>query len=216
MKKLTSIILLACLTLAASAQDGAIKVNSTGAKPTITDFAKAYLGTLTNDEDVEECEREGMGIYTNMETAISRQSKGLPLKENETLTIDTRNGYLLYEWRYGNDMSRVEMCFWNEADGKHKLFACSRETFSDRRYVCGQFDDHSFYRYNNATKKMTYVDAEEIGFYEATKDIDGGFMSIELPRVGKNISVTVWFQDGKKLNRTLKWNGGKFTHEQRP
>ena len=47
------------------------------------------------------------------------------------------------------------MCYWNEADGKHKLFAYNVGCYQNGTYSPGQFDGLTFYRYNNATKQMT-------------------------------------------------------------
>ncbi|MBO4723300.1 MAG: hypothetical protein J5629_10290 [Muribaculaceae bacterium] len=105
-------------------------------------------------------------------------------------------------------MGKVEMCYWNEADGKHKLFAYNVAFFTDGKFDPGQFDGIQFYRYNNATKKMTYCDAP--GF-DARMRVDGAYVTYSLPRTGKDIIVTYWYDNGTKKQKTLKWNGCKFS-----
>ena len=54
MKKNLLLFIFACFTLSTMAQEDVIRVNYKGAKPTITDFAWAYL--FSDDED--ECDQE--------------------------------------------------------------------------------------------------------------------------------------------------------------
>ena len=112
MKRLSLAIIFACFTLAVAAQEG-FRVDYQGTRPTIKDFVKAYLTSILSEE-VEECEAEGLGIYESLQRAITNKEKGLPLDEGETLTIDTKNGFLLYEQARDENLSRIEMCFWNE------------------------------------------------------------------------------------------------------
>ena len=97
------------------------------------------------------------------------------------------------------------MCYWNEADGKHKLFACSRWSFENGKAVLGQYDGLSFYRYDNATKKMARCNTP--GF-----DVEYLDKAYALPRTGKDITVTTWDKNGKKTQKTLKWNGHGFSY----
>ena len=203
MKKLSLAIVFACCTLAVAAQEDGFRVNYQGAKPTIKDFAKAYLASLFTD--VEECDLEGLGMYADLQDAIKRQGKGLPLEANSTLTIDQKNGFLVYEHKHSEYLSRIEMCYWNEADGKHKLFACNRWSFENDKPMMGQFDVLSFYRYDNATKKMSWC--ETPGF-----DVEYLNKSYALPRTGKDITVTTWDDNGKKTQKILKWNGRGFSY----
>ena len=97
------------------------------------------------------------------------------------------------------------MCYWNEADGKHKLFACNRWSFENGKPMMGQYDYLGFYRYDNATKKMSWC--ESPGF-----DVEYFNKSYALPRTGKDITVTTWEDNGKKTQKTLKWNGHGFCY----
>ena len=207
MKRLSLAIMFVICTLAMTAQD-TIRVNYQGAKPTISDFITAYL-TPTYGEDGE-CDSEAMNGIRN---AWERHRKGLKQQEGDTFTLDVKNGFAVYEYKYFEGecefMTRIEMCFWNEADGKHKLFAYNHMFYRDGQYYPGQYDGLTFMRYNNATKTMKYhSDAGVQAVYEAkSPSVECSFA---LPRSGKDIIVTLWNENGKKTQKTLKWNGHGF------
>ena len=203
MKRLSLAIFFACCTLAIAAQEDGFRVNYQGAKPTIKDFALAYITSLSSE--AEECDAEGMYLYENLQDAIKCQAKGLPLEANRTLTIDQKNGFLVYEQKQMEYLSRIEMCYWNEADGKHKLFACNRWSFENGKPRLGQYDVLDFYRYDSATKKMSWC--EPPGF-----EVEYFNKSYGLPRTGKDITVTTWGDNGEKTQKTLKWNGHEFSY----
>ena len=120
------------------------------------------------------------------------QEKGQQLEKNKTLTIDLKNGFLVYEEKDDYYLYRIEMCYWNEADGKHKLFACSRWSFENGKAILGQYDGLSFYRYDNATKKMSRCNTP--GF-----DVEYLNKSYALPRTGKDIFI------GSDISK-VEWN----------
>ena len=206
MKRLSLTLLIACCALALTAQD-AIRVKYKGAKPTIRDFVTAFVATTENVGEEESCNE----VLNAVAYAWDRHEKGLPMEEGVTLTIDEKNGYVLYECRSEYEsiehLLRVEMCYWNEADGKHKLFAYNVASFIDGRCEAGQYDGLDFYRYDNAKKIMTYC--EDRRGTEAVYKYDVRH-SYTLPRKGKDITVTLWYDSGKKV-KTLKWNGKRFT-----
>ena len=68
-----------------------------------------------------------------------------------------------------------------------------------------KYDVLSFYRYDNATKKMSWCESPGFGVEYFNK-------SYALPRTGKDIIVTTWHEDGKKTQKTLKWNGHGFSY----
>ena len=203
MKRIALTILFVCCTLALAAQDG-IKVNYQGEKPTISDFAWAFL-SVDNGED--ELEGEADESFNAIKQAWIRHREGLPQEENETLTVDEKNGFVLYEWRYEENLLRIEMCFWNESDKKHKLFAYNVGYYSNGKYSPGQFDGIVFCRYDNAKGEMTYY--ESPGFEVEYSTEDGSWVSYDLPRSGKDITVNYWL-NGKRTQKTLKWDGQKF------
>ena len=204
MKRISLAIIFACCTLALAAQE-AIRVNYQGAKPTISDFAWAFLSNaVIEDED---------GMFDESTNAVKQawiqHRKGLPQSEDMTLTIDQKNGYAVLESRQGEHLGRWEMCYWNEADGKHKLFAYNVAWFQNGKYSPGQYDGIIFYRYNNATKIMTPCDDTGVDIVYRSEDNVLG--SYALPRVGKDIIVTLWYDNGKTKKKTLKWNGRRFS-----
>ena len=203
MKRDSLAIIFAICTMVLAAQDG-IRVNYQGASPTIGDFVSAFV-TFHDDAEEEDCYDEAFNAVSYV---WERYHKGIPLEEGETLTIDEKNGYVVYESRSEfeseENMMRAEMCYWNEADGKHKLFAYSVWCFTNGKPRLGQFDGITFFRYNNATKRMIVCDPPgfEVKYFDT---------SYALPRTGKDIIVTTWGKDGKKEERALKWNGYQFT-----
>ena len=203
MKKLLLAIVFAFCTLAVSAQD-AIQVNYTGAKPTISDFAWAFL-SVDNGED--ELEGETDESFNAIKQAWIRHREGTPQDEHETLSIDEKNGFVLYEWKYEENMLRIEMCYWNESDQKHKMFAYNVSCFQNDKYSPGQFDGLVFCRYDNAKRELTYCEAP--GFEVEYGTDDGAWVSYDLPRSGKDITVNYWHAN-KKTQKTLKWNGHGF------
>lgn len=208
MRRITFIFIFACCALALVAQD-VIKVNFKGSKPTISDLAWAYLSDYVYDEDDDDCLDE---VRSSVKNAWALYRKGAPLNEGEKLNVDNKNGYAIYEFRSEyesvEDLCQVEMCYWNESDGKHKLFAYNVKCFTNGNYSPGQFDGLLFYRYNNATKKMTYY--EMPGFTASLRTEDGAYITYSLPRTGKDIIVTLWYDNGAKKQKTLKWNGRRF------
>lgn len=206
MKKVSLTFFLICCTLMMAAQDSPIKVNYRGATPTISDFVWAYLCEIVKDGDDVDCDNESERAFKN---AWIRHRKGQPQEENVTLTVDEKNGYVCYESRYEEHLLKVEACYWNEADKKHKLFALNVACFKDGIYNPGQFDGIAFYRYTNATKKM--FETEDVGFETTLMTDDGAWRSFALPRSGKDIVETNWWTEtGKQKQRTLKWNGRRF------
>lgn len=201
--RLLAVLAVLLCTIGMQAQD-AISVHYKGAHPTISDFVTAFVSSRDLADDDDCCSDES---FNAMGYVWDQHLKGIPMGENQTLTVDEKNGYVLYESSYEYesvvDLLRIEMCYWNEADGKHKLFAYSVWCFRNGKPALGQFDGLSFYRYDNATKMMTRCDPPgfEVKYYNT---------SYELPRTGKDIIVTTWDDGGKKEDRTLKWNGHRF------
>ncbi len=198
--------------LAMFAQEEAIRVDFIGKQPTIRDFLQAYLQSLPDINDLDECDVEGMHLLEDFRHTVLYQGEGIALEPSEKLEIDLKNGYVCYEQRHEGELSRIEMCYWNESDGKHKLFACVRQTFDNGWYVAGQFDDMEFFRYNNATKTMKGISHEEIGVDAVNEESSNMnvLRSISLPRKGKDIEVTWWDKNGECGASLLKWNGHGF------
>ena len=202
MRRIALAIILSCLTLSLMAQSG-IKVNYKGSRPTVTDFAWAAFPSL-NYEDEEE---SGDRPWRTLENAMKRHSKGLAQEEGEKLDIDSKNGYILFEHAGDENVDyifRLEVCYWNESDGKHKLIAFNNmASYTDGKPCLTEMSGIDFYRYDNATKRMVRCDPP--GF---EIEYDGIY---ELPRIGKDIIYTKWNDDGTTKRKVLKWNGRRFS-----
>ena len=204
MKKILAILAMVAMTLTSSAQEGGIRVNYQGSKPSISNFVTAFLNSRSEGDD--DCTDES---FNAVQQAWNNHLKGKKLMANETLNVDEKNGFVLYEIKHSEHVLRVEMCYWNEADQKHKLFAYNVGCYQNGKYSAGQFDGLTFYRYNNATKKMAVT--FETGFDVEYGTDDGCWASYALPRTGKDIIVTYWKNNTKKQQKTLKWQGSKFS-----
>ena len=203
MKRLLLAILFACCTLALAAQEG-IPVNYQGEKPTISDFAWALLSQENDDEEEGYADES----FNAIKQAWIQHRQGLPQDEHVTLSIDEKNGFVLYEYRQDDYSLRIEMCYWNEADKKHKLIAFNVGCYSEDVYSPGQFDGLTFYRYDNATKEMVWWN--DTGFDVEYGTEDNAWVSYDLPRTGKDITVNYWYGN-KKQQKTLKWDGHRFS-----
>ena len=200
MKRLSLAIIFVCCTLAVVAQN-AIEVRFIGTSPDIIDFAWSYATANDDNEDAETDESRNA-----LKAALERYRTGESQPEGWAITVDRKAGYILLESRQSGFTNKWEMCFWNMADKKHKLFACCVELSENgKRSAPGQYDGLNFYRYDNATKIMSA--------YDAGVEVDYFNISYSLPRTGKDIIVTQWSEDGReKWQKTLKWNGSRFSN----
>ena len=191
-------MIFACCTLTMSAQES-IKVGFLGSAPDIMDFAWAYA---TADENQEDGDNDESTIALRGALECYRTGRSLP--DDMTITVDKKAGYILLVSKQGGFTSKWEMCYWNMDDKKHKLFAvCVELSENGKRTNPGQYDGLTFYRYNNATRLMKHVD---MGI-----DVQYFNISYALPRVGKDIIVTHWSENGReKWQTALKWNGHGF------
>ena len=230
--------LLLTMTMAASAQNpyADIEKNDTysdvlkfsGQKPTITDFVTYYIG-----EPIPPEEDDGMecGWICDFKDIWYKYRKNKPLttseKWTEKVTVDAKNGYAcleayfaLKEENYKRD-AKLEMCYWNCSDGKHKVVAVS-ETNSDNGQLIGpgMFGGFQLYLYNNDTRKITRANLGadvKTGYENISQDQkDGEYFRIDnntgerkkitkkeyedwtwalvtyaLPRVGNDIIATI-------------------------
>jgi hypothetical protein len=209
-RNLLSFLLLG-VALTMSAQS-LVKVKYQGAKPTINDFVSAYLApAAADDEEAMECDGEAVAW---LQQAWENHLKGQKQAEGVTVTADVKNGFVTIESKNSYDgdeqLIRVEMCYWNCADQKHKIFAFNEACFTNGKYSPGQFDGLVLFRYNNATKGMdTIADNGLAALYDSLAE--GVMPSFALPRSGKDITATLWFPSGMKQQKILKWNGNGFS-----
>lgn len=177
-----------------------IEVKSKGASPTISDFATAIL---------RHCKEEPFLDKMNEEWALYQQKR--PLRHHGRFIVDTRNGFLSYTMPIteADETLTLEMCFWNCADGKHRLLGCNVTKKCGGDYCWSEFVGCSFYLYDNAQKTMRQLLPEDIGTL-----FDGQGLSVFfLPRKGKDIRVTVLSED-ERWDEILKWNGYTFTTQE--
>ena len=170
-------------------------VNYKGARPTITDFIDALL--TDEPDETSDCD--------NWEGTWERRQRGLHEMEGEKWIVDVRNGYVRLESTHHGEMSYDEFCYWNCADGKHKIFAMNSGYVQNGKEVATECTGLCVYRYDNAKRLLTIV-----GWGLNGLGIEEGVPSdtfYRLPRTGKNLK---WFRnDGK--GGVLKWNGNGFS-----
>ena len=120
MKRIALFIFLLCSALASSAQV-TFRVSYQGAKPTISDFVTSFTSArVQTQEEYDEYDES----FNALRDVWERHRQGKPLEEEETLIVDERNGYVCYQrGPFDGWLSRYELCFWNESDGRHKVFA---------------------------------------------------------------------------------------------
>ena len=205
MKRKIMTLLLTCFTLAMSAQYVSIPVKYKGTSPNIGDFLTALLSDSDNDGDA--CESSFGEAQGAIEESWNRYKQGKAQKKNVTFIVDLNNGYILHEEKFENSKFRIELCYWNESDGKHKIVATSMYFYTNGKYNPGQYDGISFYRYSNSTKKLTdkYNFKTEFPYSD-----DNGGITYTLPRTGKDIIATTWCKNGTKKQKTIKWRGNGF------
>ena len=68
MKRLSIAIIMAFSMLAMMAQEETIRVDYSGKQPTIKDFLQAYLQSLPDINDLDECDVEWMSLFENFDT----------------------------------------------------------------------------------------------------------------------------------------------------
>ena len=121
MKRLSFAIMLTLCTMGVWAQEG-IKVEFQGASPNIFDFAWSYF--LNYDPNTEDYE-----ATTGIRDALERYLQNENQDDNVTLIVDKKAGFISYEHLHQGHAQLIELCFWNEADKKHKLFAYSNWSY---------------------------------------------------------------------------------------
>ena len=175
------------------------QLTSETADPGIGDFVDFYF----NEGEVLP---ELLGA---IHTAWRRFKLGKTLPANTSLTLDRKNGYMRYErkWRDGCN-SVAEMCFWNCADGQHKMVALSIATYENGSYLSGQYDGFDFYRYDAATRRMEILQLDDI-YSGDNAWLDMSATALSLPRRGKDIVARRYEPKGVET-MVLRWTGSGF------
>lgn len=199
-KYLFTIILLLGATVCIHAQDEPLTVNFKGSKPGISDF----VTTILSQEELG----EALGV---MAANWENYMKGKPLSEGTTITVDSPNGYVRYDVKHlEGEHLYIEFCYWNCADGKHKLIAENITLLVNGEPVDTELTGISFYWYDNDSHKLNYKYAFELG-----DEVDAAYSATgcmrNLPRQGKTIEF-VYFTSNGKITKKLTWNGSKFVN----
>lgn len=209
MKRELSVIIFAYFALVLSAQD-VIKVNHEDKKPTISDFAWAYLSSYVYDGNDESSFNEEIQRFKQ---AWILHTQGTTQKKGEYLFIDSKHNHLCFSHDENHINTNVEMRFWNESDKKHKLLAISVSRFKIPQYTPEQSSDIRFYHYNNDTKEMTYCGNRPPGINEKFFK-DGCHVTYTMSATGKykgkDIVATFWDEDGDYRSFFFKWSGREF------
>ena len=133
--------------LTMSAQDG-FKVKFEGVAPDIMDFALAYFTFM--DDDPENTPDEWMnGVRKSLQCYLTGDEQ----PQGFTITVDKKAGYILIKQtdKDGEFTHRYEMCYWNMADQKHKLFALNVELWQEGM----RLNPITVTKWNEATGKKT-------------------------------------------------------------
>ena len=193
-----TMVLMLFVTNVANAQDPFkdLKKNpavATFRVPDIVDFVTVYL---SNPDDE---------LRGSIAPEWQKYLKNEKLSKGVTFTVDKNNGYVRYDRvdKKSNEKSYVEYCYWNCADGLHKLFAENVGITINDKPVFTEFSGLYIYVYDNATQKLYMFDQDLLGLGEETH----GMVTFSLPRTGKDIEVT--YANGSK--KKLTWNGNGFS-----
>ena len=179
-----------------------ITVSFKGTSPNIKDFVAAFLSQEDETDESLNGLRQAWDFYKN----------GMKQMPGDDLIVDVQNGYVGYESTDTDDDNTyrlvIECCYWNYADKKHKLVALSNDLFMNGKAIAGQYTGITFYKYDNATRKMKVVYGDELGLgFEAPNGTEA--TSHALPRQGKTIVFSYYTPSGKRDFR-LTWNGSRF------
>lgn len=141
-------------------------VKHKGATPSIVDFVTSII----NDENM----LMDSGDFIDAWSHYLRHEKQEPGTE---IVVDKKSGYVCMTSVFTDDSDETtrevksiyEMCYWNCADGKHKLFAVNFNGMENGRYYEGQTTGLGLYIYDNARRLMTDVIEESLGI-----DVENG------------------------------------------
>ena len=154
------------------------EVSFDGAAPGIVELATAYFECDVMNELLGDA-RDALRHYLRHE----------PQEKGADLLVDKKNGYMCYTMNWGmvyddtpNSKECVEMCYWNCADGKHKIMAMSCRSMSEGKYIENEFSGISMYIYDNETHMLGELNEEYLGVEDYTgtnedfDEIDGYFL----------------------------------------
>ena len=144
-----------------------VTVEYEGASPGIVDFVTSLLNT------------EGVMFMESDDffDAWNHYLRHEPQEPGSEIFVDEKNGYVYMESSFQSEFegepsemkSFYEMCYWNCADKKHKLFAMTSYSMINGRYVEGQATGLSTSLYENARHIMWDVNEGLLGL-----EVDSG------------------------------------------
>ena len=215
------LITLALSVEVAEAQPLTVKVSFKGNSPTIIDFVMSYSRAHSNNE-----------LFSDFANDVKGGTRNYV---GTKIVSDVKNGYVSREVESGEDgsVSKIEMCYWNCANKKEKIFAVNVISLEN-----GGFDESSitFYRYDKANGVMKKIPApfdrkvkpldfanpqktrpERINYARNVRNEDANAWPpiFTLPRIGKDIEIRI--ADANQLRPSERqrlryvWNGNGFT-----
>lgn len=193
---LMAMLLLSSTSLMAQAR-------KTGSRPNIVSFVDDYF----SEDDEDECDE-----FTHvLHDAWQKYKKHQPQDEGTEVMVDVANGYMRYQSLSTEEDLRLiifEACYWNCADGKHKLVAYNTKSFEGDKCEPGQYDGLLFVLYNNATGQSTNVGTEDVGLDlgYGVDDPDRGYDSAKKSYYYvKPSGEKVYFLEDKEWEQWLHW-----------
>ncbi len=188
----------------------ACPVTYTGARPTISDFVTAYF---SSDDGYPE-------ILGDCMLAWNAYKQGKKLAKGSAILLDTKNGYMRYTQNlrkaYGTDWSdkdvyHMDMCYWNCADNRHKVFAVALYGMEHGKYVDGQYGGMTLFIYDNDTRNMYQVSTDDMGinFDYTPQGETYPVHVVKLPRTGKDIIHEIYYGSNKTVRKHI-WDGMRF------
>ena len=192
--------------MAQEEEDWSILVKYSGQRPTITDFVSAFL----TPEDIGESLGEMSGNWN-----LYLAGKALP--KDHSFVVDTKNGYVRYDVTFPHEEGEyvyhdfIEFCYWNCADGKHKIVAQNTVSTQDGVPFMGQYTGLSFFQYDNSTRRMVPVYSGDLGI-DVEFPEDAEWFTNKLPQTGKTIEYLFHSPSGE-TRRSFTWNGSKFVED---
>ena len=172
-----------------SDDDFSLRVSFKGAQPNVKDFLTAYL----SQEDMGES-------LADIALSWKLYKNGMKLMPGDSFIVDVQNGYIGYESVNDDGRKVIECCYWNYADKRHKLLAINDGYFRGEQPVMTESTGITFYKYDNATRKMNLTYEAELGLEISLPSGTTG-VTYELPRQGKTMTVNCYTASGKKAGR---------------
>ncbi len=154
-------------------------------------------------------EQEGECMY-GANCLVRMYQEGQKKDEYHTVEVDAKHGYASLMSNYEqNEYGYTEFCCWKYDDSR--LLVCYNNGYNENgRGIATECTGLSFFTYDTNTKKVEYVNADELGV-----EVDySGATSYTLPTDGsKAIGVVVHSDDGSVKARQLVWKGRRFNLE---